>query len=409
LTQWIGTFKGRVSIAAFLVSGKGLIAGRRDAGGSQLRDDSGVCPLPESILEQLDNTAAYWLALDMRAPDQGTPVYIQQVHPSAEVARARENHEVHQKRWTIHQNVRRFFLDTGFTEVDTPLIVSCPGMEPYLDSFPAGKGYLRTSPELHMKRLLAMGYQHIFQMGPCFRAGDHGSLHREEFHMLEWYRAFADLNHLMEDIRNLLAVLAPDSHDADYFSRPPEQITCAELFYRHLDLELKDHHNREPLRATLRARNISFDDGDDWDTLYFLLFLNFIEPHLGHDAPLIVTDYPAGQAALAKTAPSKPGRMDTCYRFELYIKGIEIANAFYELTDPETQRIRFEEDQRIRAAQGKVVYPIDEDFMAALTSGIPPSAGIALGVDRLVMMLLGKSKLKEILPFPPGRKSNEVK
>ena len=400
MSQWIGVFQGRVSIAAFLVSGKGLIAGFRQPHSGNLIDDSGIFTLPPALLEQLEEEQAYWLAAAMDSRSTGTWVYQQKIQPSEEVRTHWQHRTVFFQRWQIHQAVRRFFLDSGFTEVDTPLIVPCPGMEPYLDSFAAGTGFLRTSPELHMKRLLAAGYQSVFQMGPCFRAGDQGSLHREEFHMLEWYRAFADLDHLIRDVSNLLASLSPLASEPEYFTQKPEISTCAALFQRYLGVVLSDGGDREPLRKALQERGIGFAAEDDWDTLFFLLFLNFIEPHLGCDAPLIVTDYPASQAALAKLAPSRSGSLNTCYRFEVYMRGMEIANAFYELTDPSQQRTRFREDQRKRAALKKVVYPIDEAFMYGLASGLPPTAGIALGLDRLAMVLLGKGRLDQILPFP---------
>lgn len=401
MPNWIGVFKGRKSIAAFSHSGSGLVAGLLKSEGERGRliDVGGsmdVAPLPEN----LSKPGFYWVALRFSAPGKFEVVYRHQLRAAEDTDRLVRNHETYLARFRILSAVKRFFLDHEFVEVDTPAQVACPGMEPYLDSFPVKDGWLRTSPELHMKRLLAAGFDRIFQIGPCFRAGDHGSQHREEFQMLEWYRAFADLDDICDDIQKLLRDLSDWAVDPVYFRHPPRRVTCRDLFLQHLDLELNDCENREPLIAKAREKGLNAGDEDDWDTLYFLLFLNFIEPHLGADRATIVTDYPASQAALAVKAPPQPGKMPTCYRFELYIKGIEIANAFYELTDAEEQRTRFEADRAARRNLDKAVYEVDEKFMEALQSGMPPSAGIALGVDRLVLALLGKKNLSETLPFP---------
>ena len=402
MPQYLGAFRDRITIKAFKKHGTGLVAGVLVPKESKatLRDGSGELELSETVTDLLPSVRTCWLALRFHEPERAEIVYLHAIEASGEVHRFQDEFEGFQKRWSIHQAVRRFFLDRDFLEVDTPLAVPCPGMEPYLDSFSLGGGrYLRTSPELHMKRLLAGGFDNFFQMGPCFRAGDRGKLHREEFLLLEWYRAFADLDRLVDDLRSLLAELARFSAHEGYFCSPFQIHDCRTLFRNYLDLDLRGQEDREPLRACLRERRIGFDEADDWDTLYFLLFLNFIEPHLGKNAPEIVTGYPASQAALAKMAPPRPDSMPTCYRFELYIHGVEIANAFYELTDAEEQRLRFEADCRKRAQLGKTVYPIDEDFMAALGSGLPPCAGIALGLDRLVLALLDMSALDHILPF----------
>ncbi len=394
----IQTFKSRISIAAFLSSGRGLVAGFKQANSPLLRDSSGSCRLPERILSELKTDSSYWLSVAFHNEKQGDLIYCQPVTPSHEVMRLQDHYDRYKTRWEIHQQIRAFFLSNGFLEVDTPLRTICPGMEPYLDSFETDGKYLRTSPELHMKRLLAGGYDKIFQMGPCFRAGDVGSVHREEFHMLEWYRAFADLDHLIDDVHHLLTHLAGYSTNPGYFRELPEIVTCESLFHQFLDLKLKSEETHH-LKSALKERNIPHDDEDDWDTLYFLLFLNFIEPHLGKERPTIVINYPASQAALAKKAPPSQGGLDYCYRFEVYVQGMELANAFYELTDPETQEERFQKDRQERKNLGKTAYPIDREFIAALESGIPPSAGIALGVDRLVAALLGKPLLADILPF----------
>ncbi len=401
MPQHIGTFKSRISIAAFLHSGRGLIAGRVSWPAphrAELSDDSGVVPVPATIAGGLEAGVPYWLALRCDA-NGWTEVYRAQITPNAATADLFAKGTRLKARARIHQAVRSFFLERAFVECDTPVKVPCPGMEPYLDTFAAGNAWLRTSPELHMKRLLAGGFEKIFQFAPSFRKNDIGSKHREEFLMLEWYRLWADLDSLQEDVQQLLVSLADHAVDPAYFRQPLRVATCAALFEAYLDLPLRDHEDCAPLRACLEAKGLSWAPEDDWDTLFFQLFLNFIEPHLGYDRPTLVTAYPASQAALAKKAPVREGEMPYCFRFELYVKGIELANAFYEVTDSAVQRDRFIADQAERAALGKAVYPLDEPFLAALESGLPPAAGIALGLDRLVLALLGGANFDEILPF----------
>ena len=341
------------------------------------------------------------MALSYETPEKCELVFKQIVHLSRESAWAQHHYDRFKQRWQIHSHIRDFFLEQGFLETHTPSRVTCPGMEPYLDSFAAGDGYLRTSPELHMKRVMAMGFDKIFQMGSCFRAGDMGRHHRPEFIMLEWYRIFADLEHLVEDLAGLLQHLAPFAKDPEFITKPFEIKTCQELFAEHTGIELTDLENREPFKEVLKIKGIPYSEEDDWDTLYFLVFLNLVEPQLGKIRPTIVTRYPASQAALARMGRAKKGEMPYCHRFELYLRGLEIANAFYELTNPEEQRERFEKEREERRALGKTVYDIDEAFMTALESGIPPSAGIALGVDRLVLAVMGLDNLEEIIPFYP--------
>ena len=399
--QYLGYFKSRKSIAAFLIDGVGLVAGMwvETGAGSVLRDSSGDMPLSAEQRALLPGQAPAWLAFEQ---GDGPPklLFHQPLQPDKVLDKALTNHGFKRKRLQIYGAIRHFFHTRTFLEVDTPVAVLNPGTEPFLDTFPVGDLWLRTSPELHMKRLLGEGFDQIFQMGACFRRGDVGSWHREEFTMLEWYRCFADLDKIAEDVAAMLAELSHLAEDPVYFQTPPEHVTCVELFQRHLNLQLRDCSHRQPLQKALEDRGIGVDPEDDWDTLYFLLFLNFIEPYLGADRPVMVSGYPASQAALAKLAPVEPGKMPTCYRMEVYLRGgLELANGFYELTDENEQRQRFAEDAAKRKAMNKAVYANDEAFLASLGRGLPPCAGIALGVDRLVAALLNQPSLKNILPF----------
>lgn len=400
MPQWIGAFKGRVSIAAFSISGGPALVGgmaRTDQEGrTLLQDVSGQMPLPDTIV--LDQIPC-WLLLAFDEDQTASIRYQQAVSPTA-FHESVESFETRVQRGRFHQAVHGFFRDHAFVETTTPALVPNPGTEPYLDTWPVAQHWLRTSPELHMKRLMARGFDRIYQLAPCFRKGDHGSQHREEFVMLEWYRVFADLNHLIDDVAALLRHLAPFADDPRFYEQEVEVQSVSAVFARHLNLDLSQHPELEPMRAAVEAHGLSWDPEDDWDQLFFLLFLNKIEPHLGREKPLILTDYPASQAALAKLAPKRSGHMHTCFRFEVYIKGVEIANAFYELLDAAEQRGRMLDDNRTRRLMNKPEYNLDNDFLAALESGIPPSAGIALGVDRLYALMRGKKDLSDVLLFP---------
>ncbi|MCB1049837.1 MAG: EF-P lysine aminoacylase GenX [Acidobacteria bacterium] len=394
MPQWIGRFHNRSSIAQFVEEQSGQIAGQIIQQGDlwYLQDQSATLELPAAWIALLPKLSPAWAAFSI-GPQKVQLDYWQERPLSGPLS------EQQTRRFRMIQSIRQFFLAQDFLETDTPVRVPNPGMEPFLDSFSAEAGqWLRTSPELHMKRLLCRGYDRIFQFAPSFRKGDFSRLHREEFLMLEWYRSFSDLEVLIEDCQHLLNHLAPQAKDPIYFKQPIQRITCQEAFHKWVGLDLRDHKDCEPLRAAAKLHNIHIDPADDWDTLYFRLFLNLVEHHLGEEQPTILEDYPASQAALAKRKPQS-GEFATCYRFELYVKGVELANAFYEVCDANEQRQRFEMDQLERQAQRKPVYELDEAFLQALQQGMPPSAGIALGLDRLVLVVLGHSDLAEILPF----------
>jgi lysyl-tRNA synthetase class 2 len=221
-----------------------------------------------------------------------------------------------------------------------------------------------------MKRLLAAGYDRIFQIGPCFRKGERGDRHNPEYTMLEWYRANADYQDIMNDTESLL-------RQFEIFNLKSNipRLTVEELFLKHAGWNPVVAYDTERFEHDLVSK---------------------VEPALPRDTPVFVMDYPVSAAALSRR---KPGRETVAERFELYINGVEIANAFSELTDPVEQRQRFEAWARERKALGAPVYPLDEDFLAALETGMPPSGGIALGIDRLVMVLAGKTSLDNVMAF----------
>jgi lysyl-tRNA synthetase class 2 len=311
--------------------------------------------------------------------------------------------------------LRRFFAARDFIEVETPVLVPSPGLEIHLDAVLAGDGYLITSPEYQMKRLLAAGFERIYQVCKCFRAGERGPHHAAEFTMVEWYRGFGELDDIVRDTEELVAevvtavagapvarVGGPGGERARQIDVAPPwpRLTVREAMRRWAGVEVAGDEPAEAMVAAVRAAGIAVADGTAWDDAFFAAFLARVDPALAAlDRPMVLEDWPAPLAALARR---RPGDLRTALRFEAYVGGIELANAFGELTDPVEQRARFEHDQATRRARGKPVYPIDEQLLAALAEGLPPSAGIALGVDRLIMLATGAATIDQVQAFGAG-------
>lgn len=281
---------------------------------------------------------------------------------------------------------RMFFHERGFLEVETPVRVCAPALEAHIDAEPSGDHWLRTSPELHMKRLLAAGCEKIFQLGPCFRRGERGDRHHPEFTMLEWYRANADYTEILADTKALIAHLVDVVDD---------RAQRARLQYQGHEIELLPRWERITVREAF-VKWAGWDPAANWDEDRFNLDLvEKVEPLLPRDVPVVLTDYPAAAAALARRKPTDPAVAE---RWELYIGGLELANAYSELTDPVEQRARFEAAAAARRARGKEVYPLDEAFLSALER-MPPSGGIALGFDRLAMLFADAPTLDGVIAF----------
>lgn len=288
-------------------------------------------------------------------------------------------------RGTIIQEIRRFFIKGGYLEVDTPLRIPAPAPESYIEAIPSGRWFLHTSPELCMKRMLAAGYERIFQICRCWRDGERGIRHLPEFTMLEWYRIDADYRDLMSEcealIRSVIHVLGHDGSiryqgmDVE-INEPWEKLTVSEAFIRYNGMTM--------------AEALETDQFDE-------IMVRDIEPRLGFGKPTFIYDYPAERGTLARISKDNPAVAE---RFELYIGGLELANAFSELTDAQEQRARFVQESTIRASMNRTTYPLPEKFLDEL-SDMPPSAGIALGVDRLVMVLLDLSSIDEVVAFTP--------
>ncbi|MDY6849124.1 MAG: EF-P lysine aminoacylase EpmA [Thermodesulfobacteriota bacterium] len=285
------------------------------------------------------------------------------------------------ERARIIQMIRAFFIDHGYLEVETPHRVPGNAPETYIEPETSGDWFLHTSPELAMKRLLAAGYERLFQICRCWRSAERGRRHLPEFTLLEWYRAQADYTALMRECEQLLTALVPSGrlawreHTLD-LTQPWERLTVAEAFQRYTD--------------TTSHRALSDDRFDE-------VISDEIEPRLGFETPVFLIEYPAELAALAR---KKPDNHRVAERFELYIAGLEIANAFSELTDVEEQRARFAREEEQRRSNGHPSYPSPEKFLAELVH-MPPAAGIALGVDRLVMLLTGAESIDEVVAFTP--------
>jgi lysyl-tRNA synthetase class 2 len=319
----------------------------------------------------------------------------------------------------------RDWLDReGFIEVDTPVLVPAPSPEPQFAPFRVGGEYLITSPEFQLKRLLVGGFEKIYRLGPAFRSGEVGRLHNPEFTLLEWYRVGEGLEAMARDLESLLGATLPLAEARDAEGRllvPPDPFHAGELgsvaldcrapfprrsvaalFREHLGMAIEDAGDAPAFREAARRAGLPGAEelAGDFEQAFFALWNRF-EPRLGREAPLLVMDWPAPLASLARL---KPGDPRVAERMEWIVAGIELANGFAELTDPEEQRQRFEQDRALRRARGLPEVPLDERFLGALEEGMPPAAGMALGVDRLVMLLAGARSLAEVLAFTWGER-----
>ncbi|HKI97634.1 MAG TPA: EF-P lysine aminoacylase EpmA [bacterium] len=317
-------------------------------------------------------------------------------------------------RHRILQAVRAWFDAQGFLEVETPALVLAPSPEPVFEPLAAGPEWLITSPEFQLKRMLVGGFERIYRLGPVFRGAEVGAHHNPEFTLLEWYRAHADTDALAADLEGLIGALAPLAAEAAALwpdatrtahlreraaalaRRPYRRATVRALFAEHLGADLRGVTTAEALHGAARAAGVPGAEAlpGDFTGAFSALWLR-IEAALGPE-PLLVTEWPAPAASLARLKPDDPSVAE---RMELYAGGLELANGFAELTDPAEQRRRFEADLAARRAQGLPPVPLDEAFLTALEEGMPPSAGMALGVDRLVLLLTGAETLREVLPF----------
>ena len=297
---------------------------------------------------------------------------------------ARKKEALHLRARLI-QNIRLFFIEHGFLEVETPLRIPSPAPEEHIEAFPSGDWFLQTSPELCMKRLLASGFSLIFQISKCFRAGERGNLHLPEFTILEWYVAGFDYHQLMEQCEAMLIAVFKKmgvggkivwQNKKINLTPPWGKITVRKAFEKYAPVTLEEALVADKFDETL---------------------VDYIEPRLGINKPTFLYDYPAKLASMAKLKKGDPSKGE---RFELYIGGMEIANGFSELNDAEEQRRRFEQALQLRAAKNWAHYAMPEKFIRSLTA-MPEAAGIALGIDRLAMILADTATIDEVVAFPP--------
>ncbi len=313
----------------------------------------------------------------------------------------------------MNAGLRRFFGDAGYLEVETPNLVPMPGMEPHIDAFrvpfipETGVGtrrdlFLHSSPEYAMKRLLADGSGPIFQLCKVYRNGEVAQAHNPEFTMLEFYRPHVDYRAIMEDVEGSLAEASRAVGDSvgvstKLFERLPyERVTVRDALLRETGIDLRVCDDAASLRTAAREAGVRVDESDSFDDVFFRLFLERVEPGLGHERPTFLVDYPTSMAALARVSPEDPRVAE---RFELYAQGVELANGYSELTDAREQRRRLLEERALRERLGRPAYPLDERFLAAVER-MPPAGGVAVGMDRVLMLMIGSRQIRDVLLFP---------
>ena len=321
------------------------------------------------------------------------------------------------RRARLVADTRAFFTARGYTEVETPCLVPVPGMEVHLHAFRTefvphlGAGerrtlWLRTSPELALKRLLVAGAGPVFELARVWRNGEVSPRHAPEFTMLEWYRPGATMEALMDETEEYLRTVCPPvvAHEGVVtdLTLPFERITMAEAFARWcggLDILATEGDAVRLGEAAAACVGVTRKPDESWEDLFFRLLLDRVEPHLGRGRATFLTHWPAPQAALARRDPADPR---AALRFELFAAGLELANAFDELTDAAEQRARFEHDVAERLRLYGEGWGVDEDFLAALEHGMPAGSGIALGFDRLAMLASGAARIEQVLWLPQG-------
>jgi lysyl-tRNA synthetase class 2 len=320
-----------------------------------------------------------------------------------------------QLRSTVFKAIRQYLDTEGLVEADTPLMVAAPDTEPSIEPFQttwyelgsSHQGYLTPSPEFLLKRLLSAGSGNLYQMSHVFRNFEPSQgKHNPEFMMLEWYRTNADYTDIMKDteglIKHVLKQTGNETEKLTYLGNDVdlsgdwERLSVSEAFEKYAAIPQDTLLNESGLIEAATAKGYQ-TEGGSYDDAFFQIFLNEIESKLGFNKPTFLYDYPASQAALARKKASDPRLAE---RFELYIAGIELTNAFSELTNWQEQEERLQQQVVIRKANNQPVWQYDKDLIEALKSGLPVTGGIALGVDRLIMLIANAETISDILPFP---------
>jgi elongation factor P--(R)-beta-lysine ligase len=322
---------------------------------------------------------------------------------------------VFSSRHAILRFLRGDFDGRKYLETDAPLLVPFPTLDANIRSLRAdvagmdGRSrpyYLHTSPEYAMKKLLAAGADRLYFLGKVFRDGECTALHNPEFTMLEWYRTGASIDDLLdetEDCIRRLAVERTGSHRIPFgnrtvdFSPPWPRLRVADLFRAKTGAELDPGSDGSDLKRLASGLGVFFNPEDDWETMFMRIYMERMEPGLGAERPVFLTDYPSPLGMNARRRPDDPRWAE---RSELFIGGLELANGYTEITDPGEQRERFERDRERKRLETGAVPPMDRELLDAMESGFPPCAGMALGVDRLVMLLLNRLDIGDVLLFP---------
>jgi len=325
--------------------------------------------------------------------------------------------------------IRAYFKQQGFTEVQTPQLVLSPGTEPFLEvfestlqikNFPDRRAFLLTSPEYALKKLIAGGIGSCFEICKSFRNNEGlSTTHNHEFTILEWYHVNGDYTDVMNDFENLMRFMAKKllqntklqtavSNKNEVLSlhyqgkmydlsNPWERISVSEAFMKYAGVSEEVLHDQDGLIQIARDHDLTTEENTTWEEAFHLLMLNKIEPNLGLKRPTILYDYPYPLAALAKKKESDPRYAE---RFEVYLAGLELGNAFSELLDADEQEQRFREELSLRKELGKTEYQLDADYLEALRFGLPPTGGIAVGVDRLAMLFTDATCIQDVIAFP---------
>ncbi len=317
-----------------------------------------------------------------------------------------------EKRTQIIKALRTYFDDRNFTEVQTPILQICPTMDTHIHAFQTNlknpdltirnEMYLQTSPEFDMKKLLVAGMKNIYQICPVFRNAEQTKRHTPEFTMLEWYRAGENYQTLMDDsvdiLRNIAQTLGIETYTHNGITANPFEdwhiISVSDAFREYANIDLPIYiNNVEDFSNVVSKQNTRISKTDQWDDIFHAVMAEKIEPHLGKDVPTILYDYPASMAALSRKKQFDPRFAE---RFEIYVCGVELANAFSELTDAQEQRERYNAEMAQKQKLYGETYPPDEEFFKALKHGMPESAGIAMGIDRLIMLATNADTIDQV-------------
>ncbi len=306
------------------------------------------------------------------------------------------------QRALVLQKIRSFFLEKNIIEVETPILsqgtVTDVYLEPLTCSYDFLKKdnhsqqlYLQTSPEFAMKRLLASGFGDIYQICKAFRHEEQGQYHNPEFTILEWYRLGFDHLQLMREVGELLTLILA--------CEKPLKITYQQIFMDHVAVDPLSASSADLLNVLKKHEKLSdwLVNDKDRNVLLQVILSEIIEPHIGNDRPWFIYNFPSSQASLAKISPQDHRVAE---RFECYFKGVELVNGFHELTNAKTHLERFKQDNLQRKHKGLVEKPIDNNFITALESGLPNCAGVALGIDRLIMLACKANRIEEVISFP---------